>query len=175
MDAPSETNIAIYYKELEKFGVTDVVRVCDPTYSKEYLLTRGIRVHDWTFPDGEAPPPGIIQRWLELVSKTFPQSSLGPSSSSGSLSTPTPMTTTPSPSSQLDPTPPEPTLAVHCIAGLGRAPVLVALALIEAGMEPLDCVAFIRAKRRGAINQNQLKFLESYSKRKKSKSSCTMM
>ncbi|KAI2659380.1 Protein tyrosine phosphatase type IVA 1 [Labeo rohita] len=39
-------------------------------------------------------------------------------------------------------------IAVHCVAGLGRAPVLVALALIE--------------KRRGAFNSKQLFYLEKY-------------
>ncbi|XP_030627763.1 protein tyrosine phosphatase type IVA 1 [Chanos chanos] len=53
-------------------------------------------------------------------------------------------------------------VAVHCVAGLGRAPVLVALALIERGMKYEDAVQFIRQKRRGAFNSKQLLYLERY-------------
>ncbi|NP_001388827.1 similar to protein tyrosine phosphatase 4a2 [Rattus norvegicus] len=53
-------------------------------------------------------------------------------------------------------------VAVHCMAGLGRAPVLVALALIECGMKNEDAVHLIRQKRRGAFNTKQLLFLEHY-------------
>ncbi|XP_036033173.1 protein tyrosine phosphatase type IVA 2-like isoform X3 [Onychomys torridus] len=53
-------------------------------------------------------------------------------------------------------------VAVHCMAGLGRAPVLVALALIECGMKNEDAVHFIRQKRRGAFNTKQLLFLGQY-------------
>nr|XP_044619711.1 protein tyrosine phosphatase type IVA 1-like [Equus asinus] len=53
-------------------------------------------------------------------------------------------------------------IAVHCAAGLGRAPVLVAIALIEGGMKSEDAVQFIRQKRRGAFNSKQLLYLEKY-------------
>ena len=43
-----------------------------------------------------------------------------------------------------------------------RAPVLVALALIELGMKYEDAVELIRRKRRGAINAKQLSYLEKY-------------
>jgi protein tyrosine phosphatase type IVA len=43
---------------------------------------------------------------------------------------------------------------------------MVAIALIEDGMEPLDAVALIRSKRRGAINARQLHYLEHNYKRR---------
>jgi protein tyrosine phosphatase type 4A len=53
--------------------------------------------------------------------------------------------------------------AVQCVAGLGRAPVLAAIALMEReGMDAMDVIAFIRSKRKGAINARQVKFLETY-------------
>lgn len=58
------------------------------------------------------------------------------------------------------------TIAVHCVAGLGRAPVLVAIALIEKGMDPYDAIEFIRQKRRGAINSRQVTFLSQYRRRR---------
>ncbi|XP_065730495.1 protein tyrosine phosphatase type IVA 2-like isoform X3 [Phocoena phocoena] len=53
-------------------------------------------------------------------------------------------------------------VAVHCVAGLGRAPVLVALALIECGMKYEDAIQFVRQKRRGAFSSKQLLYLEEY-------------
>lgn len=75
------------------------------------------------YDDGAAPPPEIIHKWLEAVRSTFqdaPDSS-GPNGSEG------------------------PAIAVHCVAGLGRAPVLVAIALIEYGkVSPV--IALVRAE-----------------------------
>lgn len=43
-----------------------------------------------------------------------------------------------------------------------RAPVLVAIALIQNGMDSVSAVTAIREKRRGAINAVQLAYLEDY-------------
>jgi len=73
---------------------------------------------------------------------------------------------------------PDGCVAVHCVAGLGRAPVLVALALTELGMKYEDAVELIRTKRRGAINTKQLGFLERYKPKSRLKNknghSCTV-
>ncbi|GAB66408.1 protein tyrosine phosphatase [Plasmodium cynomolgi strain B] len=58
-------------------------------------------------------------------------------------------------------------VAVHCVAGLGRAPVLASIVLIEFGMDPIDAIVFIRDRRKGAINKRQLQFLKAYKKKKK--------
>ncbi|GFE54331.1 tyrosine phosphatase [Babesia ovis] len=69
-------------------------------------------------------------------------------------------------------------VAVHCVAGLGRAPVLACIALVEYGMHPLDAICFVRERRKGAINRKQLEFLKSYKKRNNAHSClrfCPMM
>ncbi|XP_054729699.1 PRL-1 phosphatase-like [Anastrepha obliqua] len=53
-------------------------------------------------------------------------------------------------------------VAVHCNSGLGRAALLVAMALIELGMSHDIAVAVIRNKRRGAINDAQFAYLKEY-------------
>jgi len=61
----------------------------------------------------------------------------------------------------------EASIGVHCVAGLGRAPVLVALALIELGLNYDEAITLIREKRKGAINTKQLKYLKTYKPKKK--------
>jgi protein tyrosine phosphatase type 4A len=53
-------------------------------------------------------------------------------------------------------------IAIHCVSGLGRAPTMVAIALMESGENVLDVITRIRKYRIGAFNLVQLKFLEQY-------------
>eukprot|EP00511_Aplanochytrium_stocchinoi_P004417 CAMPEP_0204834396 /NCGR_PEP_ID=MMETSP1346-20131115/19733_1 /ASSEMBLY_ACC=CAM_ASM_000771 /TAXON_ID=215587 /ORGANISM="Aplanochytrium stocchinoi, Strain GSBS06" /LENGTH=237 /DNA_ID=CAMNT_0051967707 /DNA_START=741 /DNA_END=1454 /DNA_ORIENTATION=- len=146
-DSPSDFTIEQHIRELVKFNVKHVCRACEPTYSTFALTQAGIKVHDFAFPDGDPPSDIIITQWLDTIESVFTS---GPD--------------------QIGPTE---RISVHCVAGLGRAPVLVAVALVEyCNMKPLEAVQFIRKHRRGAINKKQVKWLESYVPRR-SMSKCS--
>lgn len=66
------------------------------------------------------------------------------------------------------------TIAIHCIAGLGRTPYLVAVALIEHGMSYQEAVQLIRQHRTGALNMVQINALKHY-KKTRGKSRCTIV
>jgi len=140
-DAPTETNLDLYLKEMKKQNVTHLARACDPTYPTEALEEAGISVHELSFPDGGFPTDTVVNEWLSVCKAAF-------KNGKGNAS-----------------------VAVHCVAGLGRAPVLVAIALIEQGLKYDDAVTLIRDKRRGAINAKQVKWLKTY----KPKKDCNIM
>jgi protein tyrosine phosphatase type 4A len=165
MDSPKDSNIYSYLQILGKYNVKVLVRISDPTYSTEEVERAGIAVEvrlkyphsrkhptnsrlppllfvlssifvhtqELQYPDGQAPSVEVVERWLDLC-RTYLAADKGPS----------------------------PCLAVHCVTGLGRAPVLVALALICYGMEASAALALIRDRRRGSINAAQEEFLQEY-------------
>jgi len=144
MDAPRQGNLHLYIKEMRKHSVTDLVRVCEPTYQTGELQNAGIAAHNMEYPDGHSPPKDVIDEWLRIVDRVF---------GNNKNNTSEPVMEA------------RPCVAVHCVAGLGRAPVMVAIALIEFdNMDPVDAVTVIRRYRRGAINEKQLLYLEGYKK-----------
>ncbi|KAI9105616.1 protein-tyrosine phosphatase-like protein [Phlyctochytrium arcticum] len=54
---------------------------------------------------------------------------------------------------------PHPAIAIHCVSGIGRAPILVTCALIDCGIDPIEAVEIVRKQRRGALNKKQLAWL----------------
>lgn len=58
-------------------------------------------------------------------------------------------------------------VAVHCKAGLGRAPALVAAALIELGMQYDEAIEMIRSRRDGSLNARQIQYLQNFHPRKR--------
>lgn len=149
-DRPNDMSMPNYIEQLRAHNVRLVVRVCEPTYNTKPLQDAGINVVDMEFSDGSPPPAEIREKWLGLVKETFggatatatgkASAASGKEASSGKGAC----------------------IAVHCVAGLGRAPVMVALALMEAGQKYESAVEAIRERRRGAINQKQLSYLEKY-------------
>ncbi|KAF9900834.1 Protein tyrosine phosphatase type IVA 1 [Linnemannia zychae] len=154
LDCPTDSTLPFYLAELKRNHVTDVVRCCEPTYRTESLYAEHIMVHDWPFRDGAVPPANIIKNWLQLVDSRIVRR-LHQHQRSGS----------PTISEEEDESL-VPTIAVHCVAGLGRAPILVAIALIELGMANLDTVEFIRRRRRGCFNSNQITYIDGYKRNK---------
>merc|ERR550514_1337713 len=67
-------------------------------------------------------------------------------------------------------------VAVHCVAGLGRAPVLAALALMEfERVKPMDAIEKIKERRKGSFNTKQIQFLRDYTLRRKPPPCCAVM
>lgn len=50
-------------------------------------------------------------------------------------------------------------IGVHCVAGLGRAPFLVAIALVNNGCSPNNAIELIRKNRPGALNLTQANYI----------------
>ncbi|KAI1730548.1 protein tyrosine phosphatase type IVA 3 [Ditylenchus destructor] len=149
-DRPTEYGLEHFIKVLQRYGVKTVVRVCSPTYACDQMKKCGIEVVDWEFADGSPPPDELIDKWLTLVENYFGNSALSPGKDLGDGAVKIPANNLPS------------CLAVHCVAGLGRSPVMVGIALLEAGMPVNDVIFLIRTHRRGALNEKQLEFLKSY-------------
>ena len=137
-DCPDERSIATYIDSVKEYKVAHLVRACETTYSAAALAKAGIQVHEFAFEDGSPPPAEVLKRWLDLIERLFVDAKSPDFLGEGER------------------------LAVHCVAGLGRAPVLVTVALIEAGMDPLEAAQFVRERRKGALNTAQLRWLETY-------------
>lgn len=58
-------------------------------------------------------------------------------------------------------------ILVHCVAGLGRAPFMVTISLINEDLEQHRAIKLIRKLRPGSINSKQLGFLINYKPKKK--------
>eukprot|EP00182_Erythrolobus_australicus_P002340 CAMPEP_0185829140 /NCGR_PEP_ID=MMETSP1353-20130828/67_1 /TAXON_ID=1077150 /ORGANISM="Erythrolobus australicus, Strain CCMP3124" /LENGTH=238 /DNA_ID=CAMNT_0028526893 /DNA_START=283 /DNA_END=999 /DNA_ORIENTATION=- len=146
-DAPGEHELGSFAAVLRKHDVKHVVRVCEPkptnpnAYDAEKLFKLGFVHHQMSFADGSPPPDSVIADWLLLLEKVFYSSQGDDAGGNGT------------------------TVAIHCLSGLGRAPLLAAVALVQHGMDSFDAVGYIRARRRGAINNRQFAFLESYEPR----------
>lgn len=116
-EQPHDATIQNYITILKEYKVTHLVCATDPTYKTDDLAQSGVTFTELSFSDGSSPSQEIIEKWLSLVKKEFPDTE-----ATGTC------------------------VGVHCVTGLGRAPVLVAIALIELGMKYDDAIDIIRKK-----------------------------
>lgn len=143
-DSPTNANIHLYVNRLKKHNVHTIVRLCDLTYDEKIFENDGIIIHDLKFQDGTIPSHEIINYWFKLINIHFKKATNDENICIG----------------------------IHCAAGLGRAPLLVCLALIFGGMDNLEIVEFIRKHRSGSINAKQLEYIRKF--KIKSNDSCTI-
>ena len=100
-----------------------VVRLCEEkTYAPEAFDGSAIELHAWPFADGDPPSDTIIDEWLKLVRETMARNKTKPAKDHFAI-------------------------ALHCVAGLGRSPVMAAIALIENGLDWQQAVDLIRKNR----------------------------
>ncbi|RUS29539.1 protein-tyrosine phosphatase-like protein [Jimgerdemannia flammicorona] len=150
LDCPTNETLSSYLPTLASNNVTDIVRICDAdhTYDTEPLRNLGIRVHDHIkFEDGGVPSEEVVESWLELTNNIFDDQNQNQNNG------------------EVKPR----AIGVHCVSGIGRAPVLVTVSLIEDGMDQLDAIDYVRGHRRGALNRKQVQFLDAYKRSKRRK------
>lgn len=144
-DAPARENAEEYAMQLARVGVKNLVRTCEGNYDEWVFEREGIKIHvifkqDLYFQDGTVPSRSKISMWLSLIKETFIENYSGTSEREY--------------------------IAVHCLSGLGRAPVLVGIALIEYGVDSHNAISTIRKNRPGALNSHQVKLLLNYRRTK---------
>mmetsp|Transcript_11896 Transcript_11896/g.17749 ORF Transcript_11896/g.17749 Transcript_11896/m.17749 type:complete len:177 (+) Transcript_11896:90-620(+) len=132
-ESPNDKNISFYLEEFKKHNVSAVVRACDKTYDPTPFVKEKFEFHEMEYKDGSIPPPETLQRWLDLVHSTFKHNKSN-----------------------------QKTIAVHCIAGLGRSPLLVVLALIYEGMDHTEAIEYVRERRKGAFNLKHMSAILRY-------------
>ncbi|KAK8802983.1 hypothetical protein WA538_002125 [Blastocystis sp. DL] len=132
---PRDFELGEFEKLYKSYNVTDVVRTCEEChYTDDFLKSLGIESHVFVFADGSIPPDDVVKEFIDLCDSRF-----GPDSKN-----------------------PKATISIHCKAGLGRAPTLVTIALIEHGMNNLDAIQTVKKYRQEAFNQKQLLALTRY-------------
>lgn len=164
--SPTDDSLSEYIEILRRHNVKHVVRLCEPFYNVQTLRNAGFQVHDWPFQDGEVPPAIVISNWLNLLDKEFDLHQYAIANASA----PEPdfddfLSNIDNSSDEENLQKPVNTIAIHCASGIGRAPLLAAVALLECGMNSFEAIALVRGVRIGSINLRQMSFLETYMRR----------
>jgi protein tyrosine phosphatase type IVA len=139
-DCPVKTKLAEYAEFFYANDITHIIRVCDDiTYDAKDLFklvqsaSYEIVIHDqFKFEDGGVPSDEMALDFLDFIHELVAKNEDK-----------------------------EICVAVHCVSGLGRAPILICMSVLMylPKWEPEDVVEWIRQYRRGAVNKKQLTWL----------------
>ena len=127
-------------------------------------------MQELTFPDGQLPSQTVINKWLKIVSEFFDspsnKSQKAEETENQLLEQKSPVeetkqevATSTSLKKKQAGVSTEGRIGVHCVAGLGRAPLLVAIALVNKGCPPVMAIDLIRKNRKGALNVIQANYI----------------
>ncbi|KAJ1552999.1 Protein tyrosine phosphatase type IVA 1 [Nowakowskiella sp. JEL0078] len=132
LDCPSDETLPSYLPILQENNVSHLIRLTEhEMYNPQPLRELGIIINDdLYFEDGSYPSEVLISQFRLFLDNILESQN-----------------------------PNKPSIAVHCISGIGRAPLLVAIALIDSGIDSLDVIDYIRKLRRGSFNKKQLQWL----------------
>ena len=146
--SPTNNNLDLFIKSLKKNNIKYLIRLCNQTYDFTCIENENIKCYDLEIIDGSIPTNDIISKWNGIISdindeknKRNKENTENTENTEGIL--------------------------VHCIAGLGRAPIMVSIELINDNMDPTDAINYIRKYRSGAFNSRQIEFLLNYKPIKK--------
>jgi len=145
---PQDCTMTQYVESCQKNNVRHLVCASQPTYDSSPVTKMEVNYVAIPFPDGHPPPDEVVEEWLSLCDHCKEINAKRDEVSMDAI-------------------------AVHCIAGLGRSPVLVGIALIEDGLDFQSAIDLICAARHGALNTQQKVFLAHYRTREiKAAASC---
>ncbi|KAJ3396169.1 Protein tyrosine phosphatase type IVA 1 [Lobulomyces angularis] len=129
-DCPTDESINSYLNILKENNVKLLIRLCEPThYDSKFLIDNGIQVIDEFAFQDGTVPSNEKIEKYRQLTDSIIEKESNP------------------------------VIAIHCVSGIGRAPLFAAIPLIDYGEKPLDTIEFIRKKRRGAFNKTQVNWL----------------
>lgn len=132
--APGDMNK--FKMQLLNYGITDVVKACDIKYS-HVDISSICKIHEFVFEDGKFPSSEMTYEWIKLIHETF----YIINTTDIELKS-------------------EKLMLVHCVAGLGRSPLLVCIAIIVCeNKTSIEAVKLAREKMGPVLNTKQLDFL----------------
>ncbi|CDW83572.1 UNKNOWN [Stylonychia lemnae] len=167
-------------KDLKTNKVKLLVRTCEKTYDEKLIKEAGIDIQvikikiltplqEHQFPDGHLPSKETIQQWLKLVDDFFDEQGNFATQSfheNGRASVEIAVVENDQKLHKMgvknadrQDALGERRIGVHCVAGLGRAPFFVAIALVNNGCSPSNAIELIRKNRPGALNLTQANYI----------------